>query len=265
MLDLNDNKKTFNLPTYINIPYFLYHDNRLEKSATLIAAFFYSLQTSGLTIKASTDYLCQLANVDKRQYYRIMNQLEEYQYIKRSGFTNRKKIYWVYSPKSSITVVENETSVTECTSVQELNTSVMDDSKLVSSMTLNLCHPCHTDIKEDTKENKCVGANATNTQVSSKKSQKELAEYKALNNESIQTLFREKFSGLDITLEQLFSACKEHYEQKSLWATCDKFLKWIKSEKIENYKKSDSKNQIKETDEQRMERYRLERERNKRI
>ena len=38
----------------------------------------------------------------------------------------------------------------------------------------------------------------------------------------------------------MFKSCQEHYEQKSLWATKDKFLKWIKNERLDNYSKKGS-------------------------
>ncbi len=154
MSDLTRNSSTFNLPTYINIPFFLYQDTRLEKSATIIAAFFYSLHTSGLTITASCEYLCAIAGINKRQFYKIMNQIESIGYIKRIGFTNRKKIHWIYAPKSSITIVERDTTALECTNVQELHTSALKDTKLVHSSALNYCTPVHTDNKEDTKDYK---------------------------------------------------------------------------------------------------------------
>lgn len=231
MSDLNNNTKTFNLPAYINIPFFLYQDDRLEKSALLIAAFFYSLHTAGLKIKASTDYLCNLASIDKRQYYRIMNQLEDLNYIKRIGFTNRKKTHWIYTPKSSITIIENDTSVLEDTSVQELNTSVIDDSKLVSSMTLNLCHPCHTDTKEDTKEYKkltTVNPNPSSSSFFSEKQSEELLSYKLQTDKRSDELFLEhcthhvvsqvnekskyqRFTGLKHILIKL-NESKEHFK-----------------------------------------------------
>ncbi|HWW39658.1 hypothetical protein [Pedobacter sp.] len=152
MTDHTCNTKKFNLPDYLHIPFFLYQDDRLEKTSTFIAAFFYSLHTAGKNIKASTDYLCQLTKINKRQYYNIMNQLEEFKYIQRTGFTNRKKINWIYNPKSSITVLELDTSALECTTVQESNTSAIDCTKLVHSIALNYCTPLHTDIKEDIKD-----------------------------------------------------------------------------------------------------------------
>ncbi len=152
MFDLNNNTSKFNLPDYINIPFFLYQDNRLDKTSLLIAAFFYSLFTSGKKITASVDYLCQLSQIKKRRLYDIMNDLENYKYISRSGFTNRKKILWIYDPQSSITLVETETSAANCTSVKELNTSAVECSKLVQSSALNLCTPVHTDTKVNTKD-----------------------------------------------------------------------------------------------------------------
>lgn len=159
-----NNQKSFNLPNYINIPYFLYQDNRLEKAATLIASFFYSLHTAGQNINASTDYLCSLVNVHKRQIYKIMNLLEQCGYIKRSGFTNRKRIIWTHCPKSKIIIEELDTNALQDTSDKELNTnalksetnlntSALQDTKLVHSRTLNLCTPGHTYNKDNTKDN----------------------------------------------------------------------------------------------------------------
>lgn len=154
MYDINDNKKSFNLPAYIHAPLFLYQDNRLEKPALLIASFFYSIHTSGQKITASTDYLCELSGIHKRQYYKIMNLLEDCLYIRRSGFTNRKTIEWIYQPESKLIVTESDTSALKDTSVQKPNTSALSDTKLVHSRTLNLCTPVHTDNKEDTKDYK---------------------------------------------------------------------------------------------------------------
>lgn len=153
MSDLNNNKKEFNLPSYVNIPFFLYQDIHLDRPALLIAAFFYSLHSAGLKLTASTDYLCQLASIKKRQLYNIFNQLEELNYVRRTGFTNKKKIHWIHQPKSDLTVTEKDTSASHCTSVQKLNTSAIQCSKLVQSSAVNLCTPVHTDNKEYIKEN----------------------------------------------------------------------------------------------------------------
>lgn len=153
MSDHTSNTKSHKLPSYIHVPLFLYQDQRLDKAALLIASFFHSLFSSGNSITASTDYLCFLANIKKRQYYNIMNDLEKFKYIKRTGFTNRKKIQWIYIPGSSITIVENDTTAVQCTTVEELNTSAIECSKLVHSSALNYCNAVHTYNKEDNKDN----------------------------------------------------------------------------------------------------------------
>ena len=61
---------------------------------------------------------------------------------------------WVYCPKSSITVIEKDTSAPECSTVQEQNTSATQCTKLVQPSALNYCTPLHTYTKEDTKDNK---------------------------------------------------------------------------------------------------------------
>jgi len=143
----NDNQSTFNLPSYINIPLFLYQDNRLEKAATLMAAFFYSLFTAGKSIQASKDYLCALAGISKTQYYCSLNQLELCGYIKRSGNTCRRVIKWSYCPNSEIIVNESDEVERKLTDVKKLNTSPASRTKLVREAGLD-------HIIEDTKDYK---------------------------------------------------------------------------------------------------------------
>jgi hypothetical protein len=98
-----------------------------------------------------------------------------------------------------------------------------------------------TDINiKEIKEIKPVGEDPPHTQ-SKSKTPKELAEKKAVGCQEIKALFESRFCGLDVTIEELFESCREHYEQKSLWATRDKFLKWVKNEKLENYEKIEKK------------------------
>jgi hypothetical protein len=193
MSELSGKQKSHNLPTYINIPFFLYQDDRLDKAATLIAAFFYSLHTSSMKIIASSDYLCQLAGIKKRQFYYIMNLLEELGYIQRKGFTNRKKIHWVHRTKSEIIVNELDTSALDCTNVQELNTSAVQCTQLVQSSALNLCTPVHTYIKEDTKDyKKLTTVNEempSSSSFFSEKQKEELLSYKLKKDERPDELF----------------------------------------------------------------------------
>ncbi len=203
MSDLNNNKKLCTLPSYINIPFFLYQDNRLEKSATLIAAFFYSLHTAGKSITASKDYLCALAGIGKSQYFCILNQLESFGYVQRSGFTNRKKIKWVYAPKSDITVDETNTSPVDRTAVQVSHTSPVPAAqishtspvhrtKLVRSTGQILSGRPDTDIKEDTRDNKkltTVETIPSSSSFFSEKQQQELLSYKLTSDGRNDELF----------------------------------------------------------------------------
>lgn len=226
MSDLNNNKKSFNLPAYINIPFFLYHDNRLEKSAMLIAAFFYSLYTAGKTIKASKAYICQIACIGKTQYFSTLNQLEELGYIKRTGFTNRKKIQWVHCPESNIIVDESDTSPASRTNEQELNTSPGSRTKLVRDPEPILSGEPDTDIKEDTKDYKkltTVKNESSSSSFFSQKQKEELLSYKLSSDDRDDELFLkhcthhvekqdndcskfQRFSGLKHILMKLYEA-----------------------------------------------------------
>lgn len=200
MNDLNNNNATFNLPSYIQIPLFLYQDSRLEKSALLLAAFFYSIHSSGNTIRASKNYLCAIAGIGKTQYFSTLNQLELLGYIKRSGFTNRKKLQWVYSPKSALIVDDTDLSPKPRTTVKSLNTSSDNRTKLVRDPEPILSGIPDTDIKEDTKENKKLTTVDQDPSSSffSQKQKDELLSYKLTS---------------DIRDDQLFLAhCTHHVE-----------------------------------------------------
>lgn len=157
MTDLNNNTQKFNLPSYLNIPLFLYKDNRLEKSATLLASFFYSLFTAGKSIKASRDYLCELCSIGKSQYYFTLNQLESCGYITRTGSTSRRKIQWIYNPVSNILIDESDGIYDEKNNVSNLNTSPGGRTKLVREAGLTSpggrIHILELDTKEDIKNN----------------------------------------------------------------------------------------------------------------
>ena len=190
MSDLNNNNSKFNLPSYINIPFFLYQDDRLEKSTMLIAAFFYSLYTAGLKITASKNYLCALAGIGKTQYFSTLNKLESFGYIQRSGFTNRKKIHWVYSPKSEIFVDETISSPEPRTNVKNLNTSSVNRTKLVRDPEPILFGIPDTDTKEDTKEsNKLTNCEKSSSSFFSEKQKNELLSYKLKTDKRSDKLF----------------------------------------------------------------------------
>lgn len=98
--------------------------------------------------------------------------------------------------------------------------------------------------KKEEEKRKSVGDSPLSAHKSSTSTPKALAEKRALEDPVIRELFETKFSGLDLTIEQLFAKCQEHYDQKSAWATSTKFLQWIKTEKIENYSKSRIKTEV---------------------
>jgi hypothetical protein len=94
----------------------------------------------------------------------------------------------------------------------------------------------------DTDPNMCgEDAAAPSTHTNLKNLKKEKAEKNALQDQTINEFYSQKFEGYNISIEDLFKSCQEHYEQKSLWATKDKFLKWLKNEKIENHSKYNAK------------------------
>jgi len=201
MSDQTSNPKSFNLPSYINIPLFLYQDNRIEKASTIIAAFFYSLFTAGKSIKASKEYLCELAGIAKSQYYCTLNQLESCGYITRTGHTNNRKIIWIYRPSSEIIVLESDISPAARTSDKKLNTSPANRTKLVRPTGLNLSGIPDIDNKDNKKVNTTTTAPtpepepektiSSSSNFFSKKIQKQLLDLKLKSDAREDDLFLE--------------------------------------------------------------------------
>lgn len=100
-------EKNHNLPSYINIPEFLYQDESLDRTCLLLAGFIYSLHTSGKTIKVSNDYLSSMAKVHERKIPDNLNLLEKKGYLIRVGHGSNRRIKWIYCPNSNIIVEES--------------------------------------------------------------------------------------------------------------------------------------------------------------
>ena len=62
----------------------------------------------------------------------------------------------------------------------------------------------------------------------------------AYEDESIKEFFKTKFSGLSVSYDELFQACKEHYDSKKQWVTITKWKAWLEREKLDRYSKIDS-------------------------
>ncbi len=94
--------------------------------------------------------------------------------------------------------------------------------------------------KKEIKEIKCVGETATHSTVVPFKNTQERIEIDAKENEEFKELFKNKFSDRKINYEDLYKACKEHYNSKRKWITPALWKKWIETESIDNYPKSNN-------------------------
>jgi hypothetical protein len=86
-------------------------------------------------------------------------------------------------------------------------------------------------------DKKSEGENASTHTVKKFPTPKERNENAAYESEDLKKLFDVKFTGLDITYDQLFKDCKEHYESKRQWVTGNKWKLWIERERLDQYTK----------------------------
>lgn len=106
-------------------------------------------------------------------------------------------------------------------------------------------------------DKKSEGASPPTHTVKSFPTKKELQAKASYNDEAAQAFFKTKFSAYTVTYDDIFEACKEHYDSKNQWVTVKKWMSWLEREKLDNYSKTGSsikKAPANETDAQRQER-----------
>jgi hypothetical protein len=92
---------------------------------------------------------------------------------------------------------------------------------------------------------KSVGASAPqHTKNENSSTAKTRTEDGVLKDEELREFFSAKFRGLDVTYENIFNDCQEHYESKGQYVTIKKMQSWLEREKLDNYAKAFSKPKI---------------------
>jgi len=207
----------------------------LSNGAKILYGRLSQWANSNGTVYRSIPQLAEELGCSERSIEEYLRELKNVSLIgtfhPQAGGVNHYEFYdhpWMHEPIKEQLVYKQD----------KFNSTVYPPHDRVVPTTSSCGTPPHDRVvinNKEIKEIKCVGETPSHTQVSSLKKQK--AEAKALGDEKIKNLFQEKFGGYDITIEEMFTACQEHYEQKSRWATNDKFLKWVIAEKTQNYKK----------------------------
>lgn len=77
-------EKEYNHPQYINTPYFIFQDEKLDFFNKYLFAFFWGLAVCGKTVKVSNPYLATFFKVDESYIGKRIKELEEMGYIKRT-------------------------------------------------------------------------------------------------------------------------------------------------------------------------------------
>lgn len=99
--------RKFNPPSYINVPFFLYKDESLDRTALLLASFIYSHHSAGNIIECSNEYISQMLSVHIRKVQSNLEDLEKKKYILRIGYGKNRQIKWIYQPNSQIIIEED--------------------------------------------------------------------------------------------------------------------------------------------------------------
>lgn len=147
--------KDFNHPAYINIPYFVIKETRLDLFNKLLFSFFWSFSVSGKKVIASNQYLSSLFEVSERYIQTRIKMLEDMNFIKRKTLKYRRVIeinHFVLTPidTEDSTTIELGRSTDHPSANIELGRSVDrggDDLQIVGGRSTDRPY-----IKDNTKE-----------------------------------------------------------------------------------------------------------------
>jgi len=198
-------------------------------------------------VDITVESLAIRSGISERKTYQVLNELEKEHFL----IQRIKNHHWRYGQTNSYDVAqtygffkhveETHEKTDDNTTVQDLPTPAQyaGPTAQYAGSTAQYAVP-YKNQQSFQKSSHVCGEASPPTQHTIKKLKKEKAEQKALEDPAIQELFTQKFQGRNVTLEEMFEACRDHYAQKSTWATRDKFKKWVARENPENYLKIDS-------------------------
>ncbi len=85
-------QKEFNHPAYVNIPFFVLQDRRLDFFNKILFSFFWSFAVAGKKVRASNEYLAELFCVSDKYIQSRIKMLEELNFIKRTTIKYKRVI-----------------------------------------------------------------------------------------------------------------------------------------------------------------------------
>lgn len=118
----------FNHPNYINIPFFVLQDDRLDFFNKLLFSFFWSLAVSGKNFTASNNYLASLFKVSDKYVQMRIKELEDMGFILRHKVRFDRVIQVIHIPNAKITLTADKhtprSTVHPCTKTKLAPTTV---------------------------------------------------------------------------------------------------------------------------------------------
>ncbi|MES2133158.1 MAG: hypothetical protein V4506_12505 [Bacteroidota bacterium] len=190
--------------------------------------------------KITVESLAILSNMSIRKAYQVLNELEKEHYL----IQRLNSDHWRYGQTNSYDVAQTygffkkEPNNSELNHIDETFITPAQYAVPTAQYAVPTAQYAVPYIEHNSFHNSYhVCGETIVPQHTVKKLKKQKAEEQALNDPEAQKAFNTIFSEYDVTYEDMFHNCQEHFEQKSLWATKHRFLQWIKRERPENYKK----------------------------
>jgi DNA-binding Lrp family transcriptional regulator len=91
-------EKEFNHPAYVNMPYFVLQDIRLDPFNKMLFSFLWSFAVAGKKVMASNAYLATLFRVSEKHVNCRLKELEDMGFIKRYKVKYKRRIEILYVP-----------------------------------------------------------------------------------------------------------------------------------------------------------------------
>lgn len=152
----NNTSCEYNHPNYINVPYFVLQDERLDFFNKFLFSLFWSFSLCGKKIKTSNGYLATLFKVSDKYIQMRLKDLEDLKLIRRHHLKHKRFIEVLYVPKHDIEIEDISTkTILSPTTVTPSTEIVLQPTTVGTPHQPQLVPPpttVGTDIKDYNKE-----------------------------------------------------------------------------------------------------------------
>ena len=223
---------------------------------------------SGKKCFLSLQSLCERSDLGKSQVCEALVYFEKHNELIRKTINKRRYFIRPELKVEEYEDIENELSGAADSPVRQsgLNLSGGADTnnnQLIKEINTTTTSSVNFNNYKEQEKKTAEKANESHSKEELKNKFKE----ESLNDEKCNEIYNERFLGFDVSIEDLYKECVDYWSQQNQLVFKSRFLTHLKKSPLDKYRKIDARpssfNSQTETQEERIKRYALEKEKNK--